>query len=104
MQAMTMPQTLVTNPLTMTTTAQERMTQEFQVRCVQRSTGCSGVATWAVRSAHGLHCPQDGLVCDACKEYLEASWSDAIRRGIRCANCHVAVEGELSDHLRFLPL
>lgn len=96
-----MPQTHAVAPAAQPATSE---THEFTLPCVQQTAACSGYAAWAVRSTHGLNCPQDGAVCGACREYLEASWADAIRRGIRCANCHIPVIGMLSDHLRFLAL
>lgn len=75
---------------------------EFTIPCVHLD--CARDATWIVRSTHGEHCPQDGAVCDICKARLEVSWRQAIRDTARCANCHVDVTGQLSDHLRFIRL
>lgn len=94
-----MPQITSSNPLAFALAA-----HEFAIPCIRQTSACSGTAVWALRSTHGAHCPEDGFVCNVCKAYLEASWASALGDGVRCANCHMLVAGQVSDHLRFIAL
>ena len=78
--------------------------EELTLPCVRYSE-CSNEARWAAWSSHGLSCPSTGFVCTPCKSDVERDWTEKLQRGsVQCSQCKGVASGQVSDHLRFMPL
>ena len=70
---------------------------------------CDKPAKWMGWVSHSAKvCPNSTFACEKCKSVVDNWWNRVMKsmetHDINCQKCGELVEGELQEHLRWLPL
>lgn len=66
---------------------------------------CDEQARWAYWATHTKRgCPGTSLLCDRHKDSVLAQWPRFLKSSRPCAICGRPKSGNVSDHVRFIPL